>query len=189
MERLNRMSVVAVALLLVSILGSPSVEAAQFTDTTQGFTLTYPDTWNAELGLHGRGVVLRNFPAERTPEGGFVPPGGAVISIGVYPPFDNPYFPQGRDDYSALDYMARNSKVIARTDPSSGQPARVTEIFDAANLRTVHTVRHVGARTFLLHLECLADDPQVPAYEQVLDSVIASISLTSVTPAPTTPTP
>jgi hypothetical protein len=165
------------------------VQAAQFTDTAQGFTLTYPDDWNAEVGLHGRGVVLRNFPAEDTPEGGFVPPSGAAISISIFPPYDFPDFPQGRDDYSALDHMTRNSKVIARTDPSSGQPARVTEIFAPANLRTVHTVRHVGGRTFLLSLECVANDPQVPAYEQVLGSVIGSIALTSATPAPTTPAP
>lgn len=174
---------------VAAVLSAQCTLAAQFTNPAQGFTLTYSDTWNARVLVGGRGVVVRNFPPEETPEGAFVPPAGAAIKIGVFPPYDNLYFPQGQDDYNALDYMNRNRKVIARTSPSTGQPARVTVVVESANLRVVQTVRHVGGRTFLLSLECLADDPQAPAYEQVLDSVAASIALTGATPIPVTPTP
>jgi hypothetical protein len=83
--------------------------------------------------------------------------------------------------------MARNFTVITRTSPSTGQP-RVTFV-NSSNLRTLLTVRHVDGLTFLLSLRCDADDLQVPAYEQVLDSVGASISLTPTTAASMTPTP
>jgi hypothetical protein len=181
MEQLKRMTLVVAVLLLVGLARSPSVQAAQFTSSVCGYSLTYPDTWNAYTPDGGYVVVLRDFSAENSIPESFAPPaGGAVINIQVFPPFDNPAFPQGADDYRVLDWLAAGSTPVARVDPASGQPARVTSIL--TNARNTDTVIHKGGRVFLLVLTCNADDPQAAAYEQILDSIITSIA-TIGTPA------
>jgi hypothetical protein len=50
-------------------------------------------------------------------------------------------------------------------------------------------VLHKGGRVFFFILSCNADDPQAASYEQVLNGVIASISIAGPTPAASTPTP
>lgn len=79
---------------LSALLGSwPHLsKAAEYTNPDQGYALTYPDTWNARGHVSGRGVVLRNFPPDQTPEGGFVPTGGAMIIVQLFPPYDIPAF-------------------------------------------------------------------------------------------------
>ncbi len=188
MKLIARLSVVVAAPLFICALLSSAVQAAQFTSAGCGYSLTYPDTWNAYSSDDGHHIVLRNFPAENEIPGSLAPPaGGAAIIIQVFPPFDNPAFPQGADDYRVLDWLAAGSTPVARADPASGRPARVTSIL--SNTRMVDTTIHKGGRVFLVVLECNADDAQAPAYEQVHDSVVGSISLTSATPAPVTPTP
>lgn len=112
-----------------------------------------------------------------------------MIIVQVFPPYDNRHFLQSQDDYKNLDAFGRGNTVIARTSPSSGGPARITYVLDGANLRATDTVRRIGGRVFLLSLESANDDPQTSAYEQALDSVAASISLTSATPGRATPAP
>ncbi|MGD0946338.1 MAG: hypothetical protein ABSA52_02830 [Candidatus Binatia bacterium] len=174
--------------VLLCALRPAGVYAAQFTNPARGYSLTYPDTWTANLS-DDEMVILRSFPPEQLPSWAFVPSGGAEILVDSYPPYDNPGFPQGIDDYRALDINNHNHRVISRTSPSSGQPARATSVFDAFNTRFVDTVIHRGGKVFRLILKFTADDPQIPVYEQILDSVIASIALTSATPIPVTPTP
>ncbi len=165
------------------------IPAAQFPNSIRGYSLTYPDSWNANLRESDGMVILRSFPPDQAPTWGFVPFGGAQILVASYPPYDNPGFPQGIDDYSALDINNHNHRVISRTDPSSGQPARVTSVFDAFNTRFVDSVIHRGGKVFRVILECTADDPNIPAYDQILDAVITSISVAAITPAPASPTP
>ncbi len=165
------------------------IPAAQFPNSIRGYSLTYPDSWNANLRESDGMVILRSFPPDQAPPWGFVPSGGAQILVASYPPYDNPGFPQGIDDYSALDINNHNHRVISRTDPSSGQPARVTSVFDAFNTRFVDSVIHRGGKVFRVILECTADDPNIPAYDQILDAVITSISVAAITPAPASPTP
>lgn len=178
----TRISVAVRPLFWVCILGlSATAEAAQFTSRTANYRLTYPNTWNAEANPDGRGVFLFNYPPQETPAGRMEPPGGASISVQVFPPYDNPYFPQGSDDYTALDTFARNETVITRTSPSSGQPARLTSVADAVNTRLVRTAFHKAGKVFFLILDCNADDRQVAAYEQVLNDVIAGMLVRGIT--------
>ncbi len=178
--------VLGVAVVLFAL--SARIRAAEFTSPPAGYRLTCPDGWNAEFG--GRDVILRNFPAWQTPEGGFVPPGGATITVASFPPYDHPYLRPGADEYDTLDTVARRNTIVSRTLRSSGRPARVTSILDAANLRSTDTIVHADRRTFLFILECNADDPACPGYEHILDAVIASLTILPSSPAvPRTPTP
>jgi len=174
--------------VLLCALRPLGVYAAQFTNPIDGYTLTYPDTSNANLS--DRTIIVRSFPVDQIPYRAVVPAGGARILVHSYPPYDDLGFPQGSDDYAALDKIARGGgdTLISQTDPSSGRPARVTHV-DLFNTRYVDTVIHKGGRVFRILLECSPDDSHISAYEQALDNVIASITLTGATPAPVTPTP
>ncbi len=167
----------AATLALMLFLSCPSVRAAQFTSPTANYSVTYPDTWNVEPFAGGRNVSFYNYPPQELPFGRMAPPGGAMIIIQTFPPYDNAVFPQGSDDYNVLDAFVRDDTVIARTTRASGQPARVTSVTTALNTRFVHTILHKGGKTFFIMFDCNADDPQIAAYEQVLDDVIASISI------------
>jgi len=167
----------SIATLLIIASGLTPAEAAQFTNSAQGYSLAYPDAWNTYVRPGNRGVSIRNFPPNETPEGGVVPPGGAVVHVQVFPPYDNPQIPQWSDDFDVLDHIASGNTVIARTYPASGEPARVTYLIDNLGLREVWTVRHLGGKAFLLSLVCALDDSRALSYEQVLDSIAASIAL------------
>ncbi len=188
MERHLGVLVSIVAGLLFCLTGSLTSEAAQFI-APAGYSVTYPETWSAHVHVDGRDVALSNYPPQELPPGRMEPPGGAMIVIQTFPPYDNPYFPQGSDDYNVLDAFVRNDTVIARTTRASGQPARVTSVTTALNTRFVHTILHKGGKTFFIMFDCNADDSQIAAYEQVLNDVIVSISVAAPSPAPTTPTP
>ncbi len=165
------------------LLWREPVRAAQFTSPRTGYTITYPDSWNAEPG--GRDVIFRNFPAWQTPEGGFVPPGGATITVASFPPYDHPYLRPGLDEYDVLDKVASGNRVISRTSRASGNPARVTSILEGANLRSTDTVIHMNGRVFLFILECNADDPQASAYEQIMNDIITGTTIVGATPEAT----
>jgi hypothetical protein len=170
-----------------ALLGLPDlVNAAQITSPDGGFSVTYPDSWNANIV--DRAVTLRN-DTRGTPEGAFVPPGGAEIIVTVFPPYDSPYFKQGRDDESNLLDLAGGGAIVSRTTAASGRPAKLTSVKADLNLRTSRIVHHIGERTFLLMLWCDADDPHAEAYDAVMDAVSASIAVVPGTPLPATPTP
>lgn len=131
----------------------------------------------------------RFFASREDPGAGHTtPPGGASIAIQTFPPYDNPHYLQGQDDNAALKSVVGNETVVAQTTPSTGQPARVTSVDNALNDRSVYTTVHKGGKVFFFILSCKADDPQAASYEQVLNDVIASISITGLTPAAPTPT-
>jgi hypothetical protein len=180
--------VLGLGVLLCALAGQQGY-AAQFTSPTAGYTLTYPDSWNARP--NGRDVAVQNFQETDVPEGGFVVPSGVTIFINSFPPYDHPYLPKGFDEYDALDQSTRGYTTISRTARSSGLPARVTYLLESANLRIVETIIHQGGKIFHLMMWCNADDPQVSAYDQILNDVIASISLVGPTPSISvlTPTP
>jgi len=173
--------------LLCALAGRPGY-AAQFTSATGNYSITYPDTWYADP--HGRDVFLANYTGQQLYAAGHTtPPGGTSIAIQTFPPYDNPYYLQSQDDYAALKSVVGNETVVAQTTPSTGQPARVTTVANALNDRSVYTIVHKGGKVFFFILSCNADDPQAASYEQVLNDVIACISITGITPAAPTPTP
>ena len=172
--------------VLLAWVALPSLAAAaRFTHPTDGYSFTYPTIWNVRMHGNGRGVVLRNFPAEKTPRGGFVPPGGATIIMHMFPPYFIPNFPQGVDDDTALANIVRGDTIVSQTKASKGQRASVTAIYTPHNLRMVWTVLHLGERVFLLSLDCNADDRHASAYDHVLDAVATSIFVSTPSPSST----
>jgi hypothetical protein len=101
----------------------------------------------------------------------------------------HPFFTEDRDDDSNLDYLARAGRIINRRRARRGQLAKITYVSPEINLRRSWTVRHIGNRTFLVMLDCTPHDPKAAAYDQVVSTLVASISLVPVTPPPATATP
>ena len=168
-----------------TVLPDPA-KAAQLTNAEGGYTLTYPDSWQTETD--GQSVDLFSFPLGRAAQGGAIPAGGADIVVQAFPPYDNPFFELERSDDDNLAALAGRYPLTARTPAVSGQSARATSVDTLVNHRETFQVLHISGKVFLLILTCNADDPNAPAYDQLLDTVSASVSLVSVTPPPTTST-
>jgi hypothetical protein len=163
--------------------------AAQFTEPSRGYTITYPDAWEAQPHPSAGGAILRNFPWMETLHGGSPPFGGAIIALSVFPPYPRDW-PPDADEYNKLEAYARllDGESIVLSTRQSGGPARVEfstgTIAGPTDKHVVLAIRKAG-RLFYIGLQYQKDDPNGPAYEQTLSDTIASITILDATPAPT----
>jgi len=161
----------------VTVLQPSEGHAADFTSTSLGFSFSYPDDWNMNVRPDGNGLWLRSFPIEQMPSGAIVPEGGASILLFVYPPF-NDVVPNGTSDDAVIDELVWDHVPLSRTRTQDGRPARA--VWEHIGLRSVDTIIHRNGKTLRLSLTCNSDDPKVSTYDQILDSIISSITLLPV---------
>jgi hypothetical protein len=167
------------------LLSVPSANAAQYVDTAVGYSFTYPDDWTAEPHEDG-GVTIRNFPIGEYLHGGVPPMGGADIAIHSYPPYPS-WWPPDTDEYQWLENFGRRFNVLVHPSRSTPGPARLvyTVQTPAGCVETSDEVAvRMGGRLFRIGVDYETDDPNGPAYEQVLSGVIDSLTIITQPTAP-----
>lgn len=174
---------------LVCLLVASAADGSQFTNAVCGYTVMYPDAWNARMHPDGRNLIIANYPKGSTPKGESFPPGGARITIAMFPPY-NAIFRAGDDDNAMFARMVTpNTAVISQTSASGAKPARLVAELPMIGVRAVTVLVHQQGKLFFFNLSCGTADPNCSGYEHVLDSVMESLTAAAATPGPTSASP
>lgn len=150
---------------------------AQIINNQGGYIVRHPRGWRAELNRNRVSLVKG-----RVHRGMRYPRGGALILIQAFPPWDHPTFQRESSDEANLTALA-TGQVISQTPATGGQWAKLTDLQPGV-VRTTWCVRHIEDHAFLVSVSCSPDDPKAPKYDDVMDRIVAGITLVN-TPGPT----